>query len=62
MVCLSADVGIGRIGENLFRKDGKLLVSKVTSVDGQGSKGNILKAFDLIGGFSKVVEKAMKFC
>lgn len=57
MVCLSADVGIGRIRENPFRKDGKVLVSKVTSADGQGLKGNILKAVDLIGGFSKVVEK-----
>jgi uncharacterized protein (DUF362 family) len=54
---LSADVGIGRIRENPFRKDGKVLVSKVTSADGQGLKGNILKAVDLIGGFSKVVEK-----
>jgi len=57
VVCLSADVGIGRIRENPFRKDGKGLVSKVTSADGQGLKGNILKAVDLIGGFSKVVER-----
>jgi uncharacterized protein (DUF362 family) len=54
---LSADVGIGRIRENPFRKDCKVLVSKVTSADGQGLKGNILKAVDLIGGFSKVVER-----
>lgn len=54
---MSADVGIGRIRENPFRKDGKVLVSKVTSADGQGLKGNILKAVDLIGGFSKVVER-----
>jgi uncharacterized protein (DUF362 family) len=54
---LSADVGIGGIRENPFRKDGKVLVSKVTSADEQGLKGNILKAVDLIGGFSKVVEK-----
>jgi uncharacterized protein (DUF362 family) len=54
---LSADVGIGRIRENPFRKDGKGLVSKVTSADGQGLKGNILKAVDLIDGFSKVVER-----
>jgi uncharacterized protein (DUF362 family) len=54
---LSADVGIGRIRENPLRKDGKVLVSKVTSADGQGLKGNILKAVDLLGGFSKVVEK-----
>jgi len=57
VVCLSADVGIGRIRENPFRKDGKGLVSKVTSADGQGLKGNILKAVDLIDGFSKVVER-----
>jgi uncharacterized protein (DUF362 family) len=55
---LSADVGIGRIRENPFRKDCKVLVSKVTSADEQGLKGNILKAVDLIGGFSKVVEKS----
>ena len=57
MVCLSAEVGIGRVRENPFKRDGKVLVSKVTSADGQGLKGNILKAVDLIGGFSKVVEK-----
>jgi len=54
---LSADVGIGRIRENPFRKDGKVLVSKVPNADGQGLKGNILKAVDLLGGFSKAVEK-----
>jgi hypothetical protein len=43
MVCLSADAGIGRIRENPFRKDGKVLVSKVTSADGQGLKGNIFE-------------------
>jgi len=57
VVCLSAEVGIGRVRENPFKRDGKVLVSKVTSADGQGLKGNILKAVDLIGGFSKVVEK-----
>jgi uncharacterized protein (DUF362 family) len=54
---LSADVGIGRIRENLFRKGGKVLVSKVPNANGQDLKGNILKAVDLLGGFSKVIEK-----
>ncbi|MFZ0965798.1 MAG: DUF362 domain-containing protein [Candidatus Bathyarchaeia archaeon] len=53
---MSAGVGIGRVRENLFRHNGKVLVSKVVA-DGQNLKGNILKAVDLIGGFSKVVEK-----
>ena len=53
---MSAEVGIGRARENLFRHYGKVLVSKV-AVDGQNLKGNILKAVNLIGGFSKVVEK-----
>ena len=57
MVCLSADVGIGRIRENPFRKGSKVLVSKVPNANGQDLKGNILKAVDLLGGFSKVVEK-----
>jgi len=53
---MSAEVGIGRARENLFRHYGKVLVSKVT-VNGQDLKGNILKAVNLIGGFSKVVER-----
>jgi uncharacterized protein (DUF362 family) len=57
VVCLSAEVGIGRVRENPFKRDGKVLVSKVTSADWQGLKGNILKAVDLLGGFSKVVER-----
>ena len=59
MVCLSAEVGIGRVRENPFKRDDKVLVSKVAS-DGQDLKGKILKAVDLIGGFSKVVEKGDK--
>jgi len=54
---MSAGVGIGRVRENLFRHNGKVLVSKVTSANGQDLKGNILKAVNLLGGFSKVVEK-----
>jgi len=59
VVCLSAEVGIGRVRENPFKRDDKVLVSKVAS-DGQDLKGKILKAVDLIGGFSKVVEKGDK--
>jgi uncharacterized protein (DUF362 family) len=54
---LSAEAGIGRVRENPFKRDGKVLVSKIAS-NGQDLKGNILKAVDLIGGFSKVVEKS----
>jgi uncharacterized protein (DUF362 family) len=56
---LGADVGIGRVMENPFKKGGKVLVSNVPvpNVNGAYLKGNILKAVDLIGGFSKVVEK-----
>jgi uncharacterized protein (DUF362 family) len=53
---MNADVGIGRVTENPFKHNGKVLVSKVTITDGQNLKGNILKAVDLLGGFSKVVE------
>ena len=59
MVCLSAEAGIGRVRENPFKREGKVLVSKVAS-NGQDLKGKILKAVDLIGGFSKVVEKGDK--
>ena len=54
---MSAETGISRVRENPFKHNGKVLVSKVAT-DGQGLKGNILKAVDLIGGFSKVVEKS----
>jgi len=57
VVCLSTDVGIGRIRGNPFKKGNKILVSKVTSANGQDLKGKILKAVNLLGGFSKVVEK-----
>jgi uncharacterized protein (DUF362 family) len=56
VVCLGTEVGIGTRRENVFVRDGKALVSKV-SVEGQGSKESILRAVDLIGGFGKVVEK-----
>jgi uncharacterized protein (DUF362 family) len=54
---LSASVGIGRIGENPLKKDGKVLVSKVGFGNEEGLKGDILKAVDLLGGFGKIVEK-----
>jgi len=54
---LDADVGIGRIRENAFKKGNKVLVSKVSGANGQDLKGKILKAVNLLGGFSKVVEK-----
>ncbi|MDH5793602.1 MAG: DUF362 domain-containing protein [Candidatus Bathyarchaeota archaeon] len=56
---MSAEAGIGRVRENPFKREGKVLVSKVAS-NGQDLKGKILKAVDLIGGFSKVVEKGDK--
>jgi len=54
---MSAAVGIGKAGENPFKHNGKALVSKVTIADEQNLKANILKAVELLGGFSKVVEK-----
>jgi uncharacterized protein (DUF362 family) len=59
VVCLSAEAGIGRVRENPFKRAGKVLVSKVAS-NRQDLKGKILKTVDLIGGFSKVVEKGDK--
>lgn len=57
MVCLSAEAGIGKVMENPFKSDGKVLVSKVDTSDGLDLKGKILKAVNLLGGFDKVVEK-----
>jgi uncharacterized protein (DUF362 family) len=51
-------VVIGRIGKalhNPFVKDGRVLVSKVST--GDNLKNDVLRAVDLIGGFEKVVEK-----
>jgi len=53
---MSAEVGIGRVRENSFSHNGKVLVSKVTT-NGQNLKGNILKAVNLLGGFSRIVEE-----
>lgn len=48
--------GIGVPEPNLFTKDGKVLVSKV-SADQSNLKNSILKAVDLIGGLEKIVKK-----
>jgi uncharacterized protein (DUF362 family) len=52
---VSVEKEIGKSTVNVFREDGKVLVSKVSNVD--NVKRSILKAVDLIGGFDKVVEK-----
>jgi uncharacterized protein (DUF362 family) len=49
------EVGIGRQPSNPFKKDSKVLVSKVKS--SQTLKEDILKAVNLIGGFQRVIEK-----
>ena len=53
-ICLNL-VGIGEVVENAFKRDGKVLVSKVKCED--DAKESVLKTVDLIGGFGKVVEK-----
>jgi|YelNatPaOPRAMG01_1025707.scaffolds.fasta_scaffold20185_7 uncharacterized protein (DUF362 family) len=47
--------GIGKFKENPYKKDGKVLVSKVGKI--KNLKEGILKAVDLIGGFKRVVNK-----
>ena len=47
--------GIGQSEVNPYRRDGKVLVSRVSRAD--NLKEDILKAVDLIGGFNRVVEK-----
>jgi len=56
VICLVVKAGIGKIMENRFKRDGKVLISKVAA-DRQNLKESILRAVELIGGFSKVVEK-----
>jgi uncharacterized protein (DUF362 family) len=56
VIHLSAEAGIGKIMENPFKENGKVLVGKVAAVDDKYLKGSILRAVDLIGGFGKVVE------
>lgn len=48
-------MAIGKFKINPYVKDGKVLVSKVS--DAANVKENILKAVNLIGGFSKVIER-----
>jgi uncharacterized protein (DUF362 family) len=47
--------GIGRAKVNPFTENGKVLVSKKTATD--DLKDSILRAVDLVGGFTKIVEK-----
>lgn len=52
---MMGEVGIGKIMENPFKENGKVLISKIAA---QGNlRERILKAVDLIGGFSKVIDK-----
>jgi len=51
----SVGEAIGRARVNPYKKDGKVLVSKVPNV--QNLKERILDSVDLIGGFNKIVEK-----
>jgi uncharacterized protein (DUF362 family) len=48
-------MGIGESRTNVFTRAGKALVSKVTSTD--NVKADILRSVELIGGFSKAIEK-----
>ena len=51
----SVEEGIGRVRVNPYKKDGKVLVSKVTNV--RNLKEGILNSVNLIGGFNKIVKK-----
>lgn len=46
---------IGRVGPNSFKKNGEVLVSKVSNVS--NLKKSILRSVNLIGGFNKTIEK-----
>jgi uncharacterized protein (DUF362 family) len=52
---VSPDEGIGKIMSNPFRRDGRVLLSKVATTG--DLKADILKAVNLIGGFNKVIDK-----
>jgi uncharacterized protein (DUF362 family) len=52
------DQGIGKVTSNPFTRDGKVLISKITTTE--NPKANILKAVDLIGGFNKIINKGDK--
>ena len=49
------DEGVGKVTNNPFRMDGKVLLSKVAASG--DVKADVLKAVDKIGGFNKVIEK-----
>ncbi len=53
---MNHELGIGKVWENPFRKDCRVLVGKA-AVGAQNLKENVLKAVDLIGGFGKAVRK-----
>ena len=55
LVGSSIKEGIGRVRGNLYRKDGKVLVSKVANF--RSLKEGILNSVNLIGGFNKIIEK-----
>ncbi len=53
---MSTKSGIGVVRENMLRKDGQALVSRIRA-EGNDLKQHILNAVEAIGGFGKVVEK-----
>ena len=53
---MSTKSGIGVVRENILRKDGQALVSRIRA-EGNDLKQHILNAVEAIGGFGKVVEK-----
>lgn len=52
----SVEEGIGRVVVNPYKKDDKVLVSKVTNF--RSLKEGILNSVDLIGGFDRIVGKS----
>lgn len=52
---MSLDKGIGRVAGNAFMRDGKVLLSKIATTE--DLKSDVLKAVDLIGGFSMIINK-----
>jgi len=52
---MSAYEGVGKIAGNPFKKEGKVLVSKIATAG--NLKSDIQKAVDLVGGFSMVINK-----
>jgi uncharacterized protein (DUF362 family) len=52
---MSSDKEIGKVTNNPFTKQGKVLLSKVGST--RDPKADILRAVDVIGGFKKVIKE-----